>query len=100
MVTVHRPGTGTFFGPLGVEKCACPFPQRGGQFHFRGLRRENRDSPRERLRFPPALGDELHFVRVHSGQPRARKEKRLSVRHGGLVVMRQYTPSKAVNRVN
>jgi EpsI family protein len=35
-VTVHRPGTGSFFGPFWAEKCACPLPTQG-------------DSPRERL---------------------------------------------------
>jgi hypothetical protein len=50
-------GTGSFFGPLGVEKCACPPPARRGQSYFRGLRRENWDSPRvEALwRFGPAV---------------------------------------------
>ena len=53
-VTVHGPGTGSFFGPFRAEKCACPLPAQGGQSHFRLLRRENRDSPREQLR--------LHFA--------------------------------------
>ena len=47
-VTVHRLGTGSFFGPLWAEKGACPL-RPGGQSRFRGLRCENRDSPRERL---------------------------------------------------
>ena len=51
-VTVHGPGTGLLFGPFRDEKCACPLPARWGQSHFRGLRRENRASPRERLRIP------------------------------------------------
>ena len=38
------------FRPNRAEKCACPPSGRRGQSHFRGLRRENRDSPRERLR--------------------------------------------------
>jgi hypothetical protein len=49
LVTAHRPGTASFFGPFRPEKCACPLARRGGQSLFRGLRRENRDSPRERL---------------------------------------------------
>jgi len=67
-VTVHRPpGTGSFFGQFdrratwtrqGRKMCLSPYG-RGGQSHFRGgkaysqvvrhLRRENWDSPRERL---------------------------------------------------
>jgi hypothetical protein len=30
-VTVHRPGTGSFFGPFRPEECACPLARRGGQ---------------------------------------------------------------------
>jgi hypothetical protein len=56
--TVHSPGTGSFFGPFRAEKGACPLPTPGGQSHFRGLRHENRDSPRERLR-PPGRWPEL-----------------------------------------
>ena len=42
-------GCFSFLGPLWAEKRASS-PSPGGQSHFRGLRRENRDSPRERLR--------------------------------------------------
>ena len=91
-------GLAHFSAHLGSKNVPVPFRREGDSSISRLAGKS--DSPRERLCFPPALGDELHFVRVHSGQPRARKEKRRSVRHGGLVVMRQYTTSKAVNRVN
>ena len=29
VVTVHGLGTGSFFGPLRAEKCACPLPAQG-----------------------------------------------------------------------
>ena len=43
-VTVHRLGTGSFFGPLWAEKGACPLWPRG-TVRYRGLRCENWDSP-------------------------------------------------------
>jgi thiamine-phosphate pyrophosphorylase len=44
---VDTRGTGSSVGRFPADKCACPLPGGGGQSHFRGIRRENRDSPRE-----------------------------------------------------
>ena len=51
-VTLHGPGTGSSLGRSGAEERASPLPAQGGQSHLRGLRCEDRDSPRERLQKP------------------------------------------------
>lgn len=59
----RRTGTGTFFGQSRAEKCACPLPAR---------RRENGDSPRERL--PAVL---LALAALLAAVPAAAQQARL-----------------------
>ena len=58
---VHRPGTGSFFGPFRAERCACPLPAREGQSSFRGARPKSRDSPCERFQQTVRLVPQLYI---------------------------------------
>ena len=53
-VTVHGPGTGTFFGPFRAEKCACPLPAQGDRPIFADFVAKIGTVPVNGWRFPTA----------------------------------------------
>jgi hypothetical protein len=83
-----QPGDWLVFRPFRGEKCACPPRRRRGQSHFRGVRRENRDSPRERLRARRScLPRDAYFSRILSiDSPRSEVQGRAAtvIAHGPL----------------